>query len=73
MANGSVEENIQFLLEAIDLDEDIEMSYFVTRMWKRTVYCKRRRFQASKLQMKKKLQLVFLQLFLSTKKILLVW
>ena len=25
MANGSVEENIQFSLEAIDLDEDIEM------------------------------------------------
>ena len=25
MANGSVEEDIQFSLEAIDLDEDIEM------------------------------------------------
>ena len=26
MADGSVEENIQFSLEAIDLDEDIEMT-----------------------------------------------
>ena len=26
MANGSVEKNIQFSLEAIDLDEDIEMT-----------------------------------------------
>ena len=26
MANGSVDKNIQFSLEAIDLDEDIEMT-----------------------------------------------
>ena len=26
MADGSVEENIQFSLEAVDLDEDIEMA-----------------------------------------------
>ena len=27
MANGSVEENIQFSLETIDLDEDIDMHH----------------------------------------------
>ena len=75
MANGSVEENIQFSLETIDFDEDIEMTdeLFRNEDVEETVYCHKRKFQASKLQMKGILQLVLLQLFLSTTKILLVW
>ena len=37
MVKGSVEENIQFSLETIDLDEDIEMTDELFR--NETVYC----------------------------------
>ena len=73
MADGSAEENIQFSLEAIDLDEDIEMADELICNKGVEEDCVLSEEEISIFEIAKEETSVFLQLLLSTKKILLVW